>query len=170
MKKIITLLLICSFTISNVYSNPVKVEHPKESSIIIINGKLYKQKNGVLFPLVGIVLKWIAPIIIGEIKERAINFVKDLFTEKDIKVLDESEGERDDVEVITINGQDTDQDGNYEFSSGSEDHNNDGEEDNETEFTEYESYENGLEQLVNNQLEYIDQYYQGDVDGDGTEE
>ena len=167
MRKIITLTLITFLTFSNVYSTTTKQVPPK---LIVINGKLYKEKDGVLFPLVGIVLKWVAPIIIGELKEMATNFVKDLFTEKNIKVLDKSQGTREDVEVITINASDTDQDGNLEFSSESEDHNNDGEDDNETEMVEYENYENGLEQVVNNQLEFIDQYYQGDIDGDGNEE
>ncbi len=167
MRKIITFLLITTLTFSNVYSKPTK-ETPHK--ILVINGKLYKEKNGILIPLLGIVLKWVAPIIIGELKERATNYVKNLFTEKNIKVLDESQGKREDVEVITINAEDADNDGNLEFSSESEDHNNDGKDDNETEFVEFENYENGLEQVINNQLEYIDQYYQGDIDGDGNEE
>lgn len=167
MKKIITFMLVASLTFSNVYSSTTKETPPK---LVVINGKLYKEKNGVFFPLLGIVLKWVAPIVIGELKEMATNFVKDLFTEKNIKVLDESQGTREDVEVITINAEDADKDGNLEFSSESEDHNNDGEDDNETEMVEYENYENGLEQVVNSQLEYIDQYYQGDIDGDGKEE
>ena len=167
MKKIIiSLFLVISIT-TNIYSNSFEETPPK---LIAINGKLYKEKNGVLFPLIGIVIKWVVPMIIGEIKERALNYVTEMFNEKDIKILPASDGNRDDVEVITLNGQDNDEDGNFEFSSESEDHNNDGVEDNETELTEFENMENGLEQVLNNQLNYIDQFYEGDVDGDGTEE
>lgn len=167
MRKIITLLLVTTLTFSNGYSNTVKETPPK---LAIINGKLYKEKNGMLFPLVGVVIEFIAPKIIGELKEMAINYIKDLFAEKEIEVLDDNQGTREDVEVITIHADDTDSDGNFELSSESEDHNNDGEEDNETEPAEYDDYKTGLEQIVDDQLEYIDHYYQGDVDGDGTEE
>ena len=166
MKRNITIILLTICTFSNVFANQLEKNPPK---LVEINGKFYKEINGTLFPLLGVVLKWITPMIVSNVKEKAKIFVQEIFAEKKINILDESQGERDDVEIITINGNDADKDGNIEFTTESEDHNNDGQDDNLTEIIEEENIEDSLEKVIFNQLQYIDQFYQGDIDGDGLE-
>lgn len=165
MKKIIPIALvsILSFNICNAATIN---EKPK---IIKIDGKYYKEKDGVLLPLYGYVLNFIAPNLKEDLINVAIELAKSFFAEKNIKVVDEDQGDREDVEVITINAQDNDNDGNIELSSSSEDHDKDGDNDDETEIAEYENTENGLDTVLEKQLEYIDQFYAGDIDGDGEE-
>lgn len=165
MKKILLtgFVAILSFNVCN--AGTIN-EKPK---IVKIDGKYYKEKDGVLLPLWGIVLKIVAPNLQEDLINGALGLAKSFFAEKNIKVADEEQVDREDVEVITINAQDNDNDGKIELSSSSEDHNNDGENDDETEFAEYENTENGVDVVLEKQLEYIDQFYAGDVDGDGKE-
>ncbi|MFE3847170.1 hypothetical protein ACFX5D_04205 [Flavobacterium sp. LB3P45] len=165
MNKILLLSLVAILTLNNCNANTIN-ETPK---IVKIGGNYYKEKDGVLLPLWGLVLKIVAPNLQEDLINGALELAKSFFSDKNIKVLDDSQGDREDVEVITINAQDNDNDGHIELSSSSEDHNNDGENDDETELAEYENTENGLDSVLEKQLEYIDQFYTGDVDGDGQE-
>lgn len=165
MKKIIPIALV-SILSFNICDAATINEKPK---IVKIDGKYYKEKDGVLFPLYGFVLKLIAPNLQEVLINGALDLAKSFFAEKNIKVVDEDQGDREDVEVITINAQDNDNDGNIELSSSCEDHDKDGENDDETEFAEYDDTEKGLDVILEEQLEYIDQFYTGDIDGDGEE-
>ena len=114
-------------------------------------------------------MKLIAPNLQEDLINGALDLAKSFFAEKNMKVVDEDQGDRKDVEVITINAQDNDNDGNLELSSSSEDHDNDGNNDDETEFAEYDDTEKGIDAILDKKLQYIDQFYTGDIDGDGEE-
>ena len=165
MKKIIPIVLV-SILSFNICDAATINEKPK---IVKIDGKYYKEKDGVLFPLLGVVLNFVAPNLKEELINEAIELAKSFFAEKKIQIVDANEGSEEEVEVITINAQDNDNDGNVELSSSSEDHDKDGENDDETEFAEYDDTEKGLDAILEEQLEYIDQFYTGDIDGDGEE-
>jgi hypothetical protein len=165
MKKTLLTAFVAVLSLSNCNANTINGK-PK---IIKIEGKYYKEKDGVLFPLYGFVLKLIAPNLQEDLTNMALDLAKSFFAEKSIKVVADDQGDREDVEVITINAQDSDNDGKVELSSSSEDHDNDGVNDDETEFAEYEDTENGLDTILEKQLQYIDQFYTGDIDGDGEE-
>jgi hypothetical protein len=165
MKKILLSAFVAVLSLNNCNATTIN-EKPK---IVKIDGKYYKEKDGVLFPLYGFVLKLIAPNLQEDLTNMALDLAKSFFAEKNIKVVDEDQGDREDVEVITINAQDNDNDGNVELSSSCEDHNKDGENDDETEFAEYDDTESGLDAILDKQLQYIDQFYTGDIDGDGEE-
>jgi hypothetical protein len=165
MKKILLTALVAVLSFNN--CNAATID--KKPKIVKIDGKYYKEKDGVLFPLYGFVLKLIAPNLQEDLINGALDLAKSFFAEKNIKVVDEDQGDREDVEVITINAQDNDNDGNIELSSSCEDHDKDGENDDETEFAEYDETEDGMDAILEKQLEYIDQFYTGDVDGDGEE-
>jgi hypothetical protein len=165
MKKILLTAFVAVLSLN--YCNAATInEKPK---IVKIDGKYYKEKDGVLFPLLGVVLNFVAPNLKEELISEAIEFAKSFFAEKKIQIVGENEGSKEEVEVITINAQDGDNDGNVELSSSSEDHDKDGENDDETEFAEYDDTESGLDAVLEKQLHYIDQFYTGDVDGDGEE-
>lgn len=141
----------------------------EKTKLVVINGKLYKLKNGKFIPLLGIAIKFIGGIVLDEIKTRAMNHIQSFLAEKEINVVDDNLAKQEDVEEIIINIEDVDSDGIYEISSETEDHNGDGEEDNGTELHEFEDFELGLEQNLITQIEFFDQFYQGDLDGDGNE-
>lgn len=165
MKKYIFTITAILFMTTNLYSEILSTNHTK---IVIVNNKIYKIKDGKLFPLLGIILKFIGPKIISSVKQKAINYAKQIFTEKSIEVLDESFANREDVEEITLNAQDSDNDGKFEFASRHEHHLNEIITDDTTlHFEEYDNVEAGVENEISNQLEFIDQYYEGDIDGDG---
>lgn len=165
MKKFLLTILFVILSINNSSANTFCTK-PK---FVNIDGKFYKEKNGVLFPLLGVVLNFVAPNLKEELINEAIELAKSFFAEKKIQIVDANEGSEEEVEVITINVQDNDNDGNVELSSSSEDHDNNGENDDETEFSEYDETEKGMDAILEKQLEYIDQFYTGDVDGDGEE-
>lgn len=142
----------------------------KQARIIVVNGKLYKYKNGKFFPLVGIVLTFVKTETINAIKEKALNFVRNLFLEKDIPIVEDKYVEQENVEEIEIDIEDQNGDRNYEILTSAEDHVGNGEDDNKTELHEFSTLEEGLEQNIMSQIEFFDQFYQGDLDGDGTEE
>jgi hypothetical protein len=165
MKKILLTAFVAVLSLNNCNATTIN-ENPK---ILKIDGKYYKEKDGVLFPLLGVVLNFVAPNLKEELISEAIELAKSFFAEKKIQIVDANDGSEEQVEVITINAQDGDNDGNVELSSSSEDHDKDGENDDETELTEYDNTESGLDAILDKQLQYIDQYYTGDVDGDGEE-
>jgi hypothetical protein len=170
MKKVLLITLISIALLEHCNAATPVPPIKEKYKIVKVNGTYYKEKDGVLLPfLYGLALDLVAPNLKQELMNKAVAFFKSYFADKNFKILDASEGEREDVEVITINAQDTDNDGNIEFSSFCEDHDNNGENDDETEFIEYNSMETGLNAVLDTQFEYIDQYYSGDIDGDGEE-
>jgi hypothetical protein len=169
MKKVLLITLISIALLENTNAATPVPTIKEKYKIIKVNGTYYKEKNGVMLPLLGVALNFLAPNLKQELINEGISILKSFFEDKKIKIVDASQGEQEDVEVITINAQDTDNDGNIEFSSFCEDHDNNGENDDETEFIEYDSIETGLDTVLDTQLEYIDQYYSGDIDGDGEE-
>ena len=170
MKKVLLITLISIVLLENCNAATPVPPIKEKYKIVKVNGTYYKEKNGVMLPLYGFVLDWVAPNLKQQLINEGIAIFKSLLTDKNFKILDASEGEREDVEVITINAQDADNDGNIEFSSFCEDHDNNGANDDETEYVEYDSEETGLSTILNTQLGYIDQYYSGDIDGDGEED
>jgi hypothetical protein len=141
----------------------------KKPKIVKVDGRYYKEKEGVLFPLLGVVLNFVAPNLKEELMNEALELAKSFFAEKKIQIVPANEGSEEEVEVITINAEDNDNDGNVELSSSSEDHDKDGVNDDETDFVEYDDTEKGVDTMLEKQLQYIDQFYSGDLDGDGEE-
>jgi hypothetical protein len=169
MKKVLLITLISIALLEHCNAATPVPPIKEKYKIVKVNGTYYKEKDGVMLPLLGVALNFLAPNLKQELINEGFSILKSFFEDKKIKIVDASQGEQEDVEVITINAQDTDNDGNIEFSSFCEDHDNNGENDDETEFMEYNSMETGLDAVLDTQFEYIDQYYSGDIDGDGEE-
>ncbi|WP_158728615.1 hypothetical protein [Flavobacterium sp. I-STPA6A] len=165
MKKLLIIAFVAVLSHNNCSAKTIN----QNNKIVKIDGKYYKEKDGVLFPLLGVVLNFVAPNLKDELIREAIDLAKSFFAEKKIQIVDESEGSKEFIEIFTINVQDNDSDGNIELSSSSEDHDNDGTNDYATESAEYNDTENGMDIILDKQLRYIDQFYSGDVDGDGEE-
>lgn len=145
------------------------------TNVVKIDGNLYRIQQGRLFPLFGIAIKWffssIVPAVISQLKEEVVGY----FQEKGIELVNSALGRRSDVEEITLTATgDNQADGNIALSSQAEDHDHNQAQDN-TESVEVEDASDqeqlgdNVQSVLDEQLEYVDQYYEGDIDGDGKD-
>lgn len=148
MRKLVTYLLLSSLLVLNTsFKNPSKQKFPV---------------------LLGVAVKYIVNTGIGnQLMDAITSYVGNFFTRMSQKQLTLKSASRNDVEQITIKITDNDNDGQLEYSTYVEDHDGDGYADNMQSLeTEGNDDEETLNSLLKNQLSYIDDFYEGDIDLD----